>query len=391
MIDTVILTIPYGKFTITDNSKFVPNTTNFIYSSYDKAVNNPTKEYSRYSYFPRMTLYKRISQFGRQIELRIEFSASKIIYDNNLDELEEKDFSKLVELLQQKLELRGVRISLNDLRNASVSVFHPSKNIQLFGYYTATSVIKELSKINLTKRLDLTKTGFRNEGHSLQYYSNSHSLVFYDKIADMNKAKGRAIDKDQTGLQLNLFQSIQEMRRYDCVEILKMEVRLSKKQKMNKVLEGLGYVKNPSLRRVFRKKLNQKILLDYWKVIIQEKNGFIFDLDEKDIRKELEIILGNSKKKAKNSLFLLGLKQFIKQKSVRELRNIIEDKYGKNGWARFPLYLNELSKIYKKRVGKNQITYIEDIQRALQEFEPLRSQNLTNPIAYADSLQCKAL
>ena len=391
MIDTVILTIPYGKFTITDHSKFVPNTTNFEYGTYERAVNNPTKEYSKYSYYPRMTLYKRFSRLGLQIELRIEFSAPKILYNNNLDELEEGDFLKVVDLLQKKIEARGVKISLNNIENASVSAFHPSKNIQLFGYYTATSVIKELSKIDLTKRLDLAKTTFKNEGYSLQYYSNSHSLVFYDKIADMNKAKGRAMDKDKTVLQLDLFKSIQEMRRFDCVEILKMEVLLSKKKKMNKALEELGYVKNPTFRRVFRKKMCQKILLDYWKIMIEEKNSFIFRLDEKDIRKDLEMIFSNSKKKAKDALFFLGVMQFIKQRSVRELRNMIEDRYGKNGWARFPLHLKELDRILRKPQEENKLTYAVDIKRALDEFEAIRSQNLTNPIAYADNLLCKQM
>ena len=389
MIDTVILTFSYGKFEIIDHSKFMPNTSNFVYGAYDRAVNNPRKEESRCSYYQRITLYKRPSKLGQQIELKIEFSVPKILYNNNLDEVVEDDFDRILELLQSKLFFRGVSISIKNLKNAIVSGFHPSKNIQLFGFYTSTFIIKELAKISLTKRMDLTKTTFANDGESLQCYANSHSFVFYDKISDMNKAKGRAIDKEKTGLQLTLFKSIQEMRKYDSIEILKMEVRLSKKRKMNQVLEKLGYAKNPIFQDIFKKEVCQRILKDYWKNIVEEKNSFLFQEDEKDVSKELDKIF-ETKKKPKEALFYFGLSHYIKQKSVIELRNKIEEVAGKNGWARFPAYLKELNKMAKKQ-GGNKLAYVQDIERALDSLEPIRTKNLTDPMTYLDNLRCNGL
>lgn len=387
MIDTVILTIPFGKFSITDHSKFVPNTSTFYYGNFQKATNNPSKEESKWDYYPRMTLYKRFSRAGQQIELKIEFSAPKILYNNNLDELVENDFEKIIDRLRNKLNYRGVSISTENLKNAFVSSFHPSKNIQLFGYYTAISVIRELSKISLTKRMDLSKTTFTNNGHSLQYYSNSHSFVFYDKIADMNKTKGRAIDKEKTGLQLDLFKSIQEMRTLDSIEVLKMEVRLSKKRKMNQVLEKLGYTKNPTFQDIFKKDVCQKILMDYWMNIVEKKNSFLFYEEEKDISKLLINFL-EKKKKPKEALFYFGLFHFTKQKSVIELRNTIENSNGKNGWHRFPAYIKELNELLKKQERKK-FSYIQEIEDGLNNLIPVKSIILTDPRTYAENLLCK--
>ena len=66
------------------------------------------------------------------------------------------------------------------------------------------AVIAELEKVNLTEKLDLDKTQFRNSGHSLQYRAKSHSLVFYDKILDLQKTEKRAIDQDQKLQQQSL-------------------------------------------------------------------------------------------------------------------------------------------------------------------------------------------
>ena len=42
-------------------------------------------------------------------------------------------------------------------------------------------ILKELSKIDLNKMLDLNQTDFRNEGHSLKFRANSFEVSFMKK------------------------------------------------------------------------------------------------------------------------------------------------------------------------------------------------------------------
>src|SRR5262249_19796943 len=141
-----------------------------------KFSNNPTAEDKRLNvYKPRLTLYKRGSIF----ELKVEFSAPKLIYKNNLQELTEGQFEQVLELLKRKMEEMGVLVSIATLKAAAVGSFHPSKNIPINGGYSSMGVIKEISKISLTEKMDLDKTKFRNSGHGLQFYAQSHALVFY--------------------------------------------------------------------------------------------------------------------------------------------------------------------------------------------------------------------
>ena len=185
MLDTVILELKIDIACITDFSKFGTTKETIINcpSYFAKWVNNPLKrDWDAGIYKPRLTLNKRAGKFF----LRIEFSVSNLLFKNNLEEVEEKDFQTEVETLQKRLEEMGVKIFKIFLEKAPVSGFDPAKNIPLSGGYTAILSLRELSKIDISKKFDIEKIKFRNGGEALQIYTNSHSFVFYDKINDLN-------------------------------------------------------------------------------------------------------------------------------------------------------------------------------------------------------------
>lgn len=379
MLDTVIMNIPLEKVDIRKPEMFTPNAQTILDTyGYGKAVNNPSKEESKWEYFPRMTLYRRYTNAGVMAGLKIEFSAPKILFQNNLDEVEEKDFEKVVIELQRKLLMKGVYIMREDLESGNVSAFHASKNIELSGYTTATMVINDLAKVQLTRRMDLNKTDFRNGGHSLQYYSISHSLVFYDKIADMGKDGKRSIDKEVKSVQKSLFHEIKELRRSTDVEILKMEVRLSQKRKMDSILEKLGYKKSPTFRDIFREDVCKKVLLDYWNMLVQAKNNFLFQQDKNKQDKFIDIADSISRNNGKpvKAVALMGINDFCKSEGVQLFRQIIEDKFGKGSWNNMNKYLKELNAISSSSNSLPQDFYSKDIIEALNKFEVFKKASI---------------
>src|SRR5438552_2522932 len=103
MIDTIILKFPIGKFYIEQIEKFGTTKPEVIRGKefYKKFYNNPNdSSLLEKGYQPRLTLYRR----GRVIELKVEFSAPKILFSNNLNELEDKDLGLLVAKLKQQIE-----------------------------------------------------------------------------------------------------------------------------------------------------------------------------------------------------------------------------------------------------------------------------------------------
>jgi len=128
MIDTICLLIPKEKMT------YLLGVSNWeLYSKteqYSKFIRNPSKaEKETGKYFPRLTGYKR--RFTTEANVRMEFSAPKLLYLNNLEELQNNDFSKIIEILQERLKTMGILITKSILENAPISSVDFSKNIKL--------------------------------------------------------------------------------------------------------------------------------------------------------------------------------------------------------------------------------------------------------------------
>lgn len=370
MIDTIILTIPKMGYYITDHSKFDPSTEHIERArGFFRCYNNPTAaDRNTGNYKPRLTAMKRFSRNGIEYPLKIEFSAAKILFNNNLDEVEERDFNEVVKTLKTKIAEMGVSVSEVSIRNAEVSAFHASKNIPLSDHYTATLAIKELAKVNLNQKLDLDKASFRNDGHSLQYYSKAHSLVFYDKISDLKKSESRAIDTDQAVQQLNLLDLIKESKR-SLLEVLKMEVRLSNKRKMNEVLERLGYQENPKFSDIFNKELCQDILRDYWKFFIEDKGLFVFDMNNNPQNILKQCLETYPRKKAKQVIYLVGLNLLCKDNGIRPLRGIIGQHRPDTKW---PKISQDIALFKRPIFTKSSHGFIRDIQNTLANFPLFR-------------------
>lgn len=370
MIDTICLLIPKEKMIYLEGVASWE-----LYSKtdqYAKFVRNPSKaEKETGKYFPRLTGYKR--QFSQEANVRMEFSVPKLLYLNNLDELEDKDFPLVIDTLQDRLKTMGVVVSKSVLQNASVSSVHFSKNIVLQDGYTVNHLISEMNKVNLRKSFDFAKTRFINDGQSLYAHTTSHQLVIYDKIADLGKDKKRAIDKDQTIYQRSLFAELN--KEDELQEIIRFEIRLSQKQKMNKVLEDLGYQKNPVFKEVFNTEMSKKVVTDYWKKLIKERNLGLFSLSVsiKDILRTL--FLADKKLRPKQAIYLLGLFMLAKDENgMRQLRTIIAKRSHDRTWYRIAKDMQEASELITKNKLRDWVTQLD---KQLDEYKPYKRKKMS--------------
>ncbi len=370
MIDTICLLIPK------DQMRYLSEVASWeLYSKTDqyvKFVRNPSKaEKETGKYFPRLTGYKR--QFSQEANVRMEFSVPKLIYLNNLEELEDKDFPKVIEVLQERLKTMGVLVTKSVLENASVSSVHFSKNIVLQDGYTVSHLISEMNKINLRKSFDFARARFINDGDSLYAHTTSHQLVIYDKVADLSKGKKRAMDKTQTFYQRGLFAELN--KEDELQEIIRFEIRLSQKQKMNKVLEDLGYQKNPVFKQVFSTEMSKKVVTDYWKKLIKERNLGLFSLSIsiKDILRTL--FLADKKLKPKQAIYLLGLFMLAKDENgMRQLRTIIAKRSHDRTWYRIVKDMQEASELITKNKLRDWVTQID---KNLDEYKPYKHKRMS--------------
>jgi hypothetical protein len=368
MIDTICLLIPKDRMLyLLDASSWE------LYSKteqYAKFVRNPSKlEKETGKYFPRLTGYKR--KFLKEENVKIEFSVPKLLYLNNLEELEDKDFSKVIEVLIERLKIMGVIVKAQVLENASVSSVHFSKNIVLKDGYTASYLISEMNKVDLRKSFDFAKTRFINDGQSLYAHATTHQLVIYDKIADLKKDKKRAIDKEQTQYQMSLFAEYNKQSLPQ--EMIRFEVRLSKKQKLNQVLEDLGYKKNLTFKEIFSTEISKQVVKNYWQKIIKGRNLGLFSLSP-SIKDMLRILfLADKKLKPKQAIYLLGLFMLSKDENgMRQLRTIISKNSHDRTWYRISKDMAKASNLITKNKLRDWVLQIDD---ALKDYKPYKIYN----------------
>ena len=375
MIDTIVLTLKMGMFTILDHDNFSPSTRGL----YDATAGyyrlggrsnitckqNPTpNELKRGIYKPRLTVTKRINREGNfEIPLKIEFSIPKLIYGNNFDELTDNDFPNVIQKLKTVLRDMGVYVLEQHLIDAPVSSVHYSKNIALTDYTTPYTYLEQLTKLNINKRLDTNRTDFRNEGHSFKYRANSFEIVFYDKMKDLQQAKvseKRAEEKDNS-LQLDLFDTFTSKRPF---EVLRIEIRLNKRQKIRQILKKIDKELEPTFINIFNQDTAKKVLL-YYINEIEEAYPPLLTYQYSSPKKFFTGFLAtNPKVKLTPALKMLGLRVLLDDIGVREFREMIK-RYGNSAWY-------SLNKEMKGLDNINETSVFSLLKKQVTTFEPLK-------------------
>jgi hypothetical protein len=371
MIDTIIISIPKDKVT----NVLYPNQTALGWhqqatgATYSKFVRNPSKQDLESGlYFPRLTGINRKVDGKIDASIKVEFSVPKLLFKNNLDELEEKDFDEVISTLKDRLLRMGIAVPEKYLIHAPVSAVHFSKNIQLTDGFTSQYVLSELSKIDIRKSFDFSKTRFMNDGQSIYAYTISHSFVIYDKIADLKKDEKRAMDKDQTQYQRSLFDEIEKK---DLYEVIRFEVRLSQKKKVNSLFKKLGIKEHPTFHDVFKKSLSQKIVRHYWQTLIGSNSMLLFSLTSgpKDVLRQ--ILTANPKLKPKQALYFTSLVTMTKDGSgLRELRSIVGKYADQRSWYRMKDDIKVVTELLRKVRPRD---WYDQIEKGLKEYKSFKN------------------
>jgi len=370
MLDTIRLTLSKDMFWVMDKTYFQKETQNAL-RGYFTLVQNPTKsELKNGIYKPRLTMTKRFNTTGRhEATLAIEFSAPKLLYGNNFDELTENDFAPVVALLQSRLKEMGVGVFTSILENAPVSAIHYSKNIPLTDGTTPHYLIGKIKQANVSLALDVNQTDFRNDGHSYKWHSNSYEVAFYDKLKDLEMAKKsekRTIEKDNA-VQLNLFETFQERKR---LEVMRMEVRLNKRQKIGQLFRILGIQSELKLKNLFSSTIAQQVLLHYLDEL-ESKRLPLLDYKPTSPNSLLaDLVISNPSMGIRKTIQLFGLKQAFDSTTPRELRNMF-GKYGQRSWYR----LIAEAKTIKLPISKSPLGIVRE---HLTRFEPLKLVDFQN-------------
>lgn len=368
MIDTIVLTLKEKDFQITEPERFIPNANLVLNNRLQNLIakQNPTKkELKNKIYKPYLSLSNRINTLHfYEPSLKIELSLPKLLFGNNFQELQYKDFSSVADKLVTSLSSMGVKVSLESVYNAQVATVHYSKNFVFTDGTIPYHYIKKIKQANLKNSLDVNQTDYRNEGHSFKWHCNSYEVVFYDKLKDLEKAKiseKRAIEKCNT-IQLNTFDKIRN--KINKLEVLRMEVRLNKRTKIKQLFQKLNIKSDLTFKKLFKPAISKKVLLHY----LDELETQSIDLTSFKYNSDKELlsalIVNNPELKPKQIFQIFGLRKAFDFANTKELQNMFPNLNLKT-WSRFIKEVNQVK--YRNRTSS-----FTDLRDKLERFKPVR-------------------
>ena len=340
MIDTIVLTLSQGTYHISEPDKFMPSAAWAFQPAKSsqhgmQSKQNPTKkELLKGVYKPRLTLaYRRSVTTTKELLLKIELSLPKLIFGNNFNELQYKDFHQVTEKLVAVLAAMGIIVTAQSLAQAPVMAIHYSKNIVLTDGSTPYHYINKIKEAHVSRLLDTNQTDYRNEGHSYRWHCNSYEVVFYDKIKDLEKAKlssKRALEKDNE-VQLNLFESFKT--RYK-LEFLRMEVRLNQRAKIKQLFKKLNINADLTFQKLFKPAIAKKVLLHYFDTLEQNRSPLLNFKTMDDKKFLAQLAINNPDVTPKEAMLFFGFKKALEACTLRELKMVI-GKNNQQAWYRF--------------------------------------------------------
>jgi hypothetical protein len=372
MLDTIVLSLTPDMYCISEPDKFKPSAHWALLASKNKEArlhyhsivskqNATKKELLNGIYKPLLTLaYHRGIQGVVELLLKVELSLPKLLYGNNFNELQYKDFKTITSKLATTLTTMGIIVKAEDLADAPVLAIHYSKNIALTDGSTPYHYINKIKEANVRLSLDTNQTDYRNEGHSYKWHCNSYEVIFYDKIKDLEKARQsnkRAMEKDNE-LQQHLFKMFE--RRYK-LEFLRMEVRLNKRAKIKLLFKILKIKADLTFKKLFKPAIAKKVLLHYLDELERNRSPLLNckAVDDKTFLAQLSF--DNPTITPKQAMTLLGFKRALEAAPLRELKTII----GKNKPQSWYRLINDTKNIRLP----NMHNPFKEIRKCIEEFK----------------------
>ena len=381
-IDTVTLALDSSEFAILEPSRFTPNAVKVFQTEprdmgtgkYTNAKRNPTKqETASFGYLPYLTLYKALRSGGLVTELRIQFSAPKLLLGNNFDELADSDFDQVCQRLLDALEHYGIKVrdGLTTLANARVDVVHYSKNFVLTNFMTTRQAVLELQKCDVNAWRDVSKTDYVNNGHGYKTHSRYHELAFYDKLTEYRKGKrGQPTFDTDTQMQFDLFSDTPPMVQYD---VLRMEVRLGNRKTIKSAFEKAGVKHdNTSFRAVFSPETSQAILRWSLDDLYSRYPKITETITKTVVELFSELYVQNPQRQISSILTAVGLCVLNEKAGLREMKDIV----GSKGSQALQRQVKRTNRELQYQVEPSEV--FEVLHAQLDRFEPVHLKDFDN-------------
>lgn len=378
MLDTVVLSLDIAEFRImtTHYAKWSPDITRYLVPPYQKlgghkhitATRTPTKNDKLAGvYVPRLKLIRAVRAGGFSTRLYIEFSAPKIVFNNNFDELADSDFDNLCKQLVKTLRRLGVVVDHETLKTAQVHTVHYSKNVILTDGRLARMLVRELAKSNISTRRRAKQRTYADDGEAMYFHTAKWAFVAYDKRAELKRSKSSSkglIEKDYY-CQLSLFDELIPPSPF---EVIRLEARYTDTRtiKANLKRAGVAFSEVLTFAELYAEHTAKTLLL-YELNQLETATPDITLSGGNTERLIADLVVNNPKAKLGTIVEAVGLKTMIEQFGSRGARSMLHATSSQ--WSRLMIKVNSLDFTRQKHDG------IATIRHSVEAFRRVKLTN----------------
>lgn len=375
-VDTITLSFSQHEFAVLRAYEFTPNLNlltkiepkDMGKGKLLKSTRNPTKQdNATQGYLPYVTYYRGLRAGGIQSWINVQFSAPKLLYGNNFDELAEDDLEKLYDRLYEALKYYGIRFfkGRDAIPNAKVTVINYSKNIPLTNLMSANEVIREFHKCDVSTWRDVAENGYVN-GNGYKAHSKYYEFAVYNKIAEYNKGKrGQPLYDKDLQLPLDLFND----KKIVC-DIVRIEVRFNNTRTIRSAVTQAGYKNlNLTFQNLCKKDISQAVLKQQVDNMYVHYPRLTHTVERKASELFSELIVSNPNRMPHTILSAVGLWAINEDIGARRLKDIVGPR-GSPALLRLTKKLND-----ELNFRSEQPETFEVIDDQLDKFERVRLDN----------------
>jgi hypothetical protein len=357
MLDTVILSLDISEFRImtTHYSRWSPDITYFFKPPYPKlggrkyiqAVRTATKDDKKDGlYIPRIKLIRSVRTGGYSTRLYVEFSAPKILFNNNFDELADGDFDSLCKQLSKVLRKLGVVVNKELIKTAQVNTIHYSKNIILTDGRLAKMLVRKLAKTNVSSRRQTKYKTYGNDGEAMYFHTNKWAFVAYDKLAEFRRSRTspKGLFEKDYYCQLSLFDEYTPPPPF---EVIRLEVRYIDRKtiKSNLHRAGITYTNELTFIELYSEQTAKAMLL-HELAQVETATPNIMLADPNLERFVADLVANNPNAQRNAFIYAVGLKVMLEQLGSRGTRSILNA--NSSQWSRLTAKTKSLDLTHKE-------------------------------------------
>ena len=313
---------------------------------------------------PRIKLIRSVRAGGYSTRLYVEFSAPKILFNNNFDELADSDFESLCKQLSKGLRRLGIAVDKEVIKTAQVNTIHYSKNIILTDGRLAKMLVRELAKTNVSTRRQTKSRTYGNDGEAMYFHTNKWAFVAYDKLAEFRRSKtsSKGLFEKDYYCQLSLFDEYTPPSPF---EVIRLEARYADRKtiKSNFHRAGISYTDELTFNELYLEQTAKAMLL-YELGQLETTTPDIL-LTERNLERFVADLVANNPNVQKGTLVhAIGLKTILEQFGSRGARSMLDA--NSSQWSRLVGRTQNLDLTRKEHDG------ITTIHQSIEAFRRIK-------------------